>query len=329
MLIINYDIYIIFFAETIIGEYTAETEVYKPTNILNGVGSGRLFGMKLKLYNRPLMKYPRVKPKIWGKTRKRFVPWTSFSLGISSTNEIYQMRATGLTPRMGHKTTYKVFPEELVAAESLQGVPIEKRNCLFEDEGKGYIEFFANYSQAACQFECLAKMATSICRCTPWDTPFMHDEVGHIVCDIFGRTCYDLVMKQQYRSQGCNCPPDCRNIQYTVFTKEETIDPLAYCHEDSDTYTTITFGSLFDKVFNDIFYANYNLEHGLKAFEVNLGSYFRKNAFTSLMCEHYVNRSIAEVHITFGSGRYTKTIMDKRVTFSDQLGSLGKLRYEF
>ncbi len=174
----------LFLSETFINEYGPEIKSSENFTIMNGVGAGPLLGLKLILYNTPFFKPSRLRPKKHGEIRRKKVSFTSFSIGISSANELLQMRATGKTPRTGFKTTYEVYPSELISTESLKGIPIEKRNCLFENEGEGYIEMFKNYSQAGCQFECMAKLATSICRCTPWNTPFIGNATDHIVCDV-------------------------------------------------------------------------------------------------------------------------------------------------
>ncbi len=248
-------------------------------------------------------------------------------MGINSAYDLSQMIASGKRLRTGFKTTFEVIPSELVPMESLLGIPVDKRNCLFKNEGDGYIEFFKVYSQAACQFECIAKLATSICRCTPWNIPFVGNSKSHTICDLFGNTCYNAVLKQQYRKEDCNCPPDCGNVQYTVLTKEEEIHPREYCSGNLASLSTKAFQDVFWRGYNDLFYALHNLELGSEAYPIDP----RKTVVSRLdplrtdLCEKYVKDSISEVSIQFGSHRYSRTIMDKRVTFSDQLGSLGKL----
>ncbi len=41
-------------------------------------------------------------------------------------------------------------------------------------------------------------------------------------------------------------------------------------------------------------------------------------------CYEIVRNDLAFVSVYFGTGSYVKTVMDTRVTFTDQLGSLGK-----
>jgi hypothetical protein len=54
-----------------------------------------------------------------------------------------------------------------------------------------------------------------------------------VMCDLFGHSCFDKIMDQQYRLEDCNCLIDCNALKFTVSEKEVKIDPNDYCTNDS------------------------------------------------------------------------------------------------
>ena len=90
----------------------------------------------------------------------------------------------------------------------------------------GYVEIFEEYSNAACYFECMLKFARNICRCTPWNMPTIPtSEHAGIICDLFGHSCFNTVMKQQYRLEDCDCPSDCSSVKFSLSKKEVPLGP--------------------------------------------------------------------------------------------------------
>ena len=125
----------------------------------------------------------------------------SFKLGIGSIKEVFQLRPTAKLIKPGFKMVYSVFPTEVVATERLKSISKEKRRCLFSHESStGHVEMFQDYSQAACQFECMLRFARSVCSCTPWNLPFPSGQKDHVICDLYGNSCFDIIMNQHHRS---------------------------------------------------------------------------------------------------------------------------------
>ncbi len=67
---------------------------------------------------------------------------------------------------------------------------IESRGCRFDFEHEG-LEIFSSYSQKACEFECLLKVAHHECMCIPWNYP--KTNLSANLCDFIGSRCFETV----------------------------------------------------------------------------------------------------------------------------------------
>ncbi len=216
---------------------------------------------------------------------------------------------------------------EVKATPRLRDLDVKKRGCRFPDESRGVMEIFQDYSQDGCQFECLLKSARHQCRCTMWNMPIPENEENDWpVCDVYGNTCFDTIMNRP-KTKGCNCLEDCNVVKFSVAAKESALDPVKEC----DLYSTVAFQEAFHKtrlLGSNLFYSYYKLPYfiGMDEAEKNQSySYHRTlNVQNRDICQRMVSKDLAMVSVNFGSNTYMRTSMDKRVTFSDQISSIGK-----
>ncbi len=124
----------------------------------------------------------------------------------------------------------------VMQSDDLRGISVEKRECLFSDEVAGLI-FFKNYSQAACQFECLVRHAKSVCHCTPWDFPFQGNHTS--ICNLYGYYCFEESMKNtSHLNEECPCLPDCNVIDYHIEQTATPIDFIKECENKEVSFST-------------------------------------------------------------------------------------------
>ncbi len=241
----------------------------------------------------------------------------SFKIGIGSQQDIFQIKRTMKTASLSKKLVYDVYPMEVIASDSLRDVPIQKRNCRFPHETEGQVEMFTEYSTSGCLFECRLNQARKVCRCSPWNMPHPPSPEVPVICDIVGNHCFHKLLQELDLVEGCNCLPDCNTIKFQVIEKETSVgDPKDLCRPEQ-----IGRNSYVNK---DKFLVSTLLEKMMLYPEYLAGPRSNKSLdFRQQNCEKMVAEDIVLVEINFGSDTFVRTVMDKRVTFSDQLGSLG------
>ena len=135
----------------------------------------------------------------------------------------------GANVEVGYETTILITPSQIVTSPSAKGLPIEKRNCLFKKDSRR-LEFFKEYTQANCFFECHLKFAYEKCQCVPWDFPYMNKTWP--ICDKFGRECFRIKMKDPNHDKQCNCHLDCATTRYAISLYSSAIDAKIICKND-------------------------------------------------------------------------------------------------
>ncbi len=151
----------------------------------------------------------------------------SFQISVSP-----QLSAMGFRTRqrmvpLGMHTQLLLTPVVL-ESNNLRSLSNETRKCLYSDEATD-LTIFKNYSQSACQFECLVKHARSICQCTPWDFPF-EDGIGISICNLYGYYCFEESLKNTtYLNKECHCLSDCNIVDYHIEQTSTPIDVVKEC----------------------------------------------------------------------------------------------------
>ncbi len=238
-----------------------------------------------------------------------------FRIGIGSVKDVFTLRATAKLIKPGYKLEYNVYPTEVVATERLSDISQEKRRCLFTDEKSGYVEMFKEYSQAACQFECMLKFARSLCHCTPWNMPFPPDQNPLAICDFYGNVCFEEMMNENRMIENCDCPVDCNTVKFTINEKEVKIDPDDYCTmQDSRGLSLFVRSEKYTG--STLLYSYQMLQKKELSNETEYNKIYHQ-------CVQMMRENVALVSVNFGANTYMRTVMDKKFTFSDQLGSLG------
>ena len=235
----------------------------------------------------------------------------NFKVGVSSILDIFEQRSVSIPIKPGNKMDIDVEPIEVVAEESLRDVPISKRNCRFADEYEGVMEIFNFYSQSACNFECLLRDTRKICQCTPWNMPTPIDDQP--ICDIYGNICFDNIMQQQIRLANCTCPIDCNTVRFRTSISQKSIDLNEYCSRLGKGMSYIAQKVIYE--LNPLLIDYFHIKNeGFLGLSEDNGEY---------ICRRALMQNMAIVSVKFGSPRYMRTVMSKRYSLSDKIGTLG------
>ncbi len=113
-----------------------------------------------------------------------------------------------------------IQPQIIRASEDLDGLSIQERKCRFHKENDG-TELFQRYSLQRCMFECLHRIATKKCSCTPWNYP--HQGGPDNVCGPYGNICWNQILTSGSLLAGCNCEDDCNQITYSFYTYDQDL----------------------------------------------------------------------------------------------------------
>ena len=103
----------------------------------------------------------------------------------------------------------------------------ERRKCRYRKDNNG-LKLFRQYSQDACQLECVIEMATEKCGCVPWDYPQLLKEDLLQVCEGWGRYCFESVLKDSNKElNNCgHCVPDCIVTRYNIYNNNYVLESI-------------------------------------------------------------------------------------------------------
>jgi hypothetical protein len=284
-------------------------DLVKKSTIINGKGSGSNHALDFLVDTN----------KLW----RRNDNVKSFRVSMTSSTDYFEANSVSQYLQLGHKTIFSVQPMEVVATEALQETPISKRKCRLSHETSGATELLDVYSQPACMFECHLNIARDICRCTPWNMPFPSKQKTPVVCDIYGNYCFNQILSQEQSEETCKCLPECNGIQFSHSEKEVPIDIDEYC-KDGHAVGRLLLKAKRDAGYNELIYRYYRVPEMLAMNEtyedpnmsLNRGKWYK-------LCKKMM-QDIAVVSVRFESKKYVRSIMDKRVTFTDKLATFGK-----
>jgi hypothetical protein len=247
----------------------------------------------------------------------------SFRVSMTSSTDYFEANSVSKYLKLGHKAIFSAQPMEVVATEALQGTSIDERKCRLSHETSGATELFNVYSQPACMFECHLTIARDICRCTPWNMPFSSKQKTPVVCDIYGNYCFNQILRQEQPAGTCKCLPDCNGMQFSLSEKEVPIDIDEYC-KDGHAVGRLLLKAKRKAGYNELLYRYYRVPEMLAMNETYEDPNMSLNAEKWYKLCKKMMQDIAVVSVRFESKKYVRTIMDKRVTFTDKLAAFGK-----
>ena len=244
----------------------------------------------------------------------------SFKVGIGSQDHVIDMREAGRKVLPGMRVDFEVHPVEVKGTSKLKKMPIETRKCRFPDETEGMVHIFKSYSASDCNFECKLKHAKEFCGCTPWNYPRFPENVNVLdepVCDLFGNQCFQEALQERHHHSKCHCHLSCDDLKFTVTKSETALKPEDLCKYPHQVGRRLLELKL-KHTYNGLRDQYGNLVKRARGINDTAES---DNAYEQ--CSYMIKYDLAIVSVNFGSTTYVRTTKDIRVTFTDQLGSLG------
>ena len=237
----------------------------------------------------------------------------AYNLGISSkTNNIDQKRnIVNILP--GFLTVIRVIPQLIDTTDSFDQMANSSRNCKLSNEIEG-LKLLKSYTKVGCEFECAVKKAVSICKCMPWfytnnftDTP---------ICNSFSGHCFEHFVSNESNYKNCPnlCKEDCKGIPMTVVTNYVPINADERCKE----------GSFFKKQLTHSSWQHFAFEN-YKTLITGDGQIpdLQASMANGSLCLQFIHRFVGMVSVESPTSTVTKSAREPRVTFIDQLGTIG------
>ena len=237
----------------------------------------------------------------------------AYNLGISSkTNNIDQKRnIVNILP--GFLTVIRVIPQLIDTTDSFDQMANSSRNCKLSNEIEG-LKLLKSYTKVGCEFECAVKKAVSICKCMPWfytnnftDTP---------ICNSFSGHCFEHFVSNESNYKNCPnlCKEDCKGIPMTVVTNYVPINADELCKE----------GSFFKKQLTHSSWQHFAFEN-YKTLITGDGQIpdLQASMANGSLCLQFIHRFVGMVSVESPTSTVTKSAREPRVTFMDQLGTIG------
>ena len=187
-------------------------------------------------------------------------------------------------------------------------------------------------TRSNCISDCYITEAMTHCRCLPWDYPFTAEAINRTenigTCDFFGSSCFNSFIENGMAS-GCQekCDPGCNEIKYTTTIREEQINWESICSYDpKDTKNVLDMFEI--EAFEYLFNTTYAGKNGIVRFQEALVDASDKKDFIDDYCKKKLMKDVAIVEVVMDSPTVIKYIQTKRVSWTDQISSVGTNLYE-
>ena len=279
--------------------------------VINGSGSGVENALDFYLMDNSFRRMTDEKP-------------SRFLLGLTTKNNYFDMKSVSQVIKPGFHTIWKVQAIEIFPSDNLRDLPILKRNCRFPDETDD-LQIFKVYSKSACEYECRVKKAVATCGCYPWYVPSRPSPTKQTICDVFGNSCFDYVLRQKDTWKGCSCLPTCHHIEYTYSEQTNPLD-LDLCETSSISGTIESFlaSDMMRNGYNSLTYKIFKVQERLEKESNETLEAWDKSKVRKELCDNMLQNYMAKVSVMFDKKTYIRTRTSLKVTFSDKLAAFGK-----
>jgi hypothetical protein len=237
----------------------------------------------------------------------------AYTLGISTKANLIDQKRNLIDILPGFKTVVKVIPQLINTTESFDGMAVSTRNCKLSTENEEF-NLLNSYTKVGCEFECAVKRAVSVCKCMPWFYTNTFESTP--ICNGFSGYCFELFISDEtnYKKCGDLCKEDCRGIPMTVVTTYVPINAVDLCKE----------GRFFKKHLIHSFRQHFAFKN-YETLVTGDGQIpdLQASMANGSLCYHFVEKFIAMVSVESPTSTVAKSAREPRVTFMDQLGTIG------
>ena len=193
----------------------------------------------------------------------------------------------------------------------------------------------------------------NVCQCIPWDMIRPNRTENMHICDRFSNDCFHSKMKNfTYAKKSCHCIPTCNTIHFTYAIEKSPLHIHEICQQFRYIGSRKTFQQLKLKdwkLFLNMTTSKRAYRHFLKSRnqssiekfskDIQVGNIGNNNAdddlededdeadsgtlFNHEICHRLFSKDVSIFEIQLVDQSYKKMIQSLRITFADQLGSIG------
>ena len=240
-------------------------------------------------------------------------PQLAYTLGISSKTDLIDQKRNIVNILPGFLTVIRVIPQLINTTDSFDQMSISTRNCKLSNEIEG-LKLLKSYTKVGCEFECAVNQAVSVCKCMPWfytnnftDTP---------ICNSFSGYCFEHFVSNESNYKKCPelCKEDCKGIPMTLVTNYVPINADELCKEGSFLKKQLTHST-----WQHFAFENY------KTLITGDGQIpdLQASMANGSLCLQFIDKFVGMVSVESPTSTVTKSAREPRVTFIDQLGTIG------
>ena len=237
----------------------------------------------------------------------------AYTLGISTKANLVDQKRNLIDILPGFKTVVKVIPQLINTTTSFDEMAVSTRNCKLSTENEEF-NLLNSYTKVGCEFECAVKRAVSVCKCMPWF--YTNNFESTPICNSFSGYCFEHFISDEsnYKRCGDLCKEDCRGIPMTVVTTYVPINAVDLCKE----------GSFFKKHLIRSFRQHFVFKN-YETLVTGDGQIpdLQASMANGSLCYQFIEEFIAMVSVESPTSTVAKSAREPRVTFMDQLGTIG------
>ena len=237
----------------------------------------------------------------------------AYTLGISTKVNLIDQKRNLIDILPGFKTVVKVIPQLINTTTSFDDMALSTRNCKLSNENEEF-NLLNSYTKVGCEFECAVKRAVSVCKCMPWFYTNTFESTP--ICNGFSGYCFEHFISDEsnYKKCGDLCKEDCLGIPMTVVTTYVPINAVDMCKE----------GSFFKKQLIHSFRQHFAFRN-YETLVTGDGQIpdLQASMANGSLCYQFVEKFIAMVSVESPTSTVAKSAREPRVTFMDQLGTIG------
>ena len=236
-----------------------------------------------------------------------------YTIGISTNRSLIDQKRNVIRILPGYQTVVKVIPQLVGTSLKFNEMDVSSRKCKLPHETEG-LKLITDYTRIGCEFECAVSKTISLCKCMPWYYPNNYTDTP--VCDAYGGHCFEEILSEETNYKECpeQCIEDCEGIPMTVVTTYIPINPKDICKEGNFIHQQLIQSSRQHFAFE-----NY------KALVTGGGTIpdLQSSLTNGSLCFQFIEKFVAIVSVESPTNTITKSARDVRVTFIDQLGTIG------
>ena len=235
-----------------------------------------------------------------------------YTIGVTGKNTFMDQKISVHKLRPGYHTTIYIVPKILETSDSFNNLGLDKRKCKLPHETTGF-RLFQHYTQKGCEIECAAKKAASFCQCLPWHYP--NNFTSLPMCDMFGGLCFNQIMSNEVYYKACKweCQEDCEEISLSMWQTTYPFYIEELCKD----------GAYFERFFKEHFQNIFVFEHYRTLIQGQSFDDLTSSLSNGSACMNYIRKYVSFVSVESPTESVSKSHMDNRVFFIDQLGVIG------